>query len=336
MRVEAIPDEGDRPVAARPLRPPRAPHAVSGRSPASASDPDEGGRPAAGGDPAGTAGLLAVLAGAFLLGFAAMLVRWAEPAEPLVIGFYRMAFALPLVAWMGWRAHRPGMGSARGWAFLAGGCFVVDLWMWHTSLLYTSAANSTLLIGLAPLWVALISVLWLGTRLKRRFLAGLALALAGGLVLGLAKGARWGTGRGELLASLASVAYASFTLALGRARRSLAAPEALAWVILCCTVGFGLLGWARGDAFHGFPLRVWLSLAALGLVMQVAAWWLITWGLGHVSANLGAVTLMVQPVATVALGWLLLGEAVRPLQGGGILLVLAGIALSALNPPAQG
>jgi drug/metabolite transporter (DMT)-like permease len=280
--------------------------------------------------------LAALLTGAALLGFAAMLVRWSAPAGPLVIGFYRMAFALPLVAWMGWRTRRPGQGAARGWALLAGLCFIADLWLWHTSLDYTSAANSTLLVGLAPLWVAAISVLWLGTRLRRRFWLGLAFALAGGLVLGLAKGARWGTGRGELLAALASLAYACFTLALGKARRGLAAPEALAWVVLCCAAGFALLAGARGEAFHGFPSHAWLSLAALGLVVQVAAWWLITWGLGHVPTNLGAVTLMVQPVATVGLGWVLLGEAVRPLQGAGILLVLAGIALSAFSPPAKG
>ncbi len=282
----------------------------------------------------GTRGLAAVLLGAALLGFAAMLVRWSAPAGPLVIGFYRMAFALPFVAWMGWRARRQGMAAARGWALVAGLCFIADLWMWHTSLEYTSAANSTLLVGLAPLWVAAISVLWLGTRLRKRFWLGLAFALAGGLVLGLAKGARWGTGRGELLAALASLAYACFTLALGKARRDLAAPEALAWVVLCCTAGFGLLGRAGGESFHGFPPHAWLSLAALGLVVQVAAWWLITWGLGHVPTNLGAVTLMVQPVATVGLGWVLLGEAVRPVQGAGILLVLAGIALSAFSPPA--
>lgn len=278
-------------------------------------------------------GLSAVLLGACLLGFAAMLVRWSAPAGPLVIGFYRMAFALPLVVWMGWRHHRPGAGKARGWALLAGLCFSADLWMWHTALNHTSVANATLQVGLAPLWVAGISVMWMGTRLRKRFLLGLALALAGGMVLGLAKGARWGTGRGELLASLASLAYACFTLALGKARRDLTAPEALAWVVVCCAACFGVLGLLKGESFGGFPLRTWLSLGALGFVIQVGAWWLIAWGLGHVSTSLGSVTLMVQPIATVGLGWLLLGEAVRPLQGGAILLVLAGITFSALSPP---
>ena len=63
------------------------------------------------------------------------------------------------------------------------------------------------------------------------------------------------------------------------------------------------------------------------------AWWLISWGLGHVGANLGSIGLMVQPVATVGLGWVLLGEPVKPVQGLGALFILAGIALSAFTPP---
>ncbi|WP_306591652.1 DMT family transporter [Geothrix sp. 21YS21S-4] len=281
-------------------------------------------------------GLAALILGASLLGFAAMLVRWAAPAGPLAVGFYRMAIALPPVAWLAWKARRPDRPEimrARGWCALAGVCFVADLWMWHSALHHTSAANATLLVALAPIWVAVVSVAWMGAKLRKGFWAGVILALLGALILGFAKGARWGTGRGELLGALASLAYGAFTLALGRARRDLSAPEALFWVILWCTAGFGILGLAHGETFGGYPVRAWWALAGLGLVVQVAAWWLITWGMGHVPTNLGAMGLMVQPVATVALGWLLLGESVRPLQGVGTLLVLAGIAACAFARP---
>lgn len=281
-------------------------------------------------------GLAALILGASLLGFAAMLVRWSAPAGPLAVGFYRMAIALPPVAWLAWRARgsaRPDIGRARLWALVAGLCFVGDLWMWHASLHHTSAANATLLVTLAPIWVAVVSVVWMGAKLRRRFWAGVILALGGALILGLAKGARWGSGLGELLGALASLAYGAFTLALGRARQELSAPEALFWVVLCCTAGFGALGFAQGEAFSGYPPRAWWALAGLGLGVQVAAWWLITWGMGHVPTNLGAMGLMTQPVATVILGWLLLGESVRPVQGLGTLLVLAGIAACAFSPP---
>ncbi|MFZ1375383.1 MAG: DMT family transporter [Geothrix sp.] len=279
-------------------------------------------------------GLAALIFGASLLGFAAMLVRWAVPAGPLAVGFYRMAIALPFVAWLARGTARPVTGRARLWAVAAGVCFVLDLWMWHSALHLTSAANATLLVTLAPIWVAVVSVLWMGARLRKRFWLGVLLALAGALVLGLAKGARWGTGLGELLGALASLAYGAFTLALGRARRELSAPEALFWVVLCCTILFGVLGWAQGETFTGYPARAWWALLALGTLVQVVAWWFITWGLGHVPTNLGAMGLMTQPVATIILGWVLLAESVRPLQGLGALLVLAGIALCAFAPPA--
>jgi drug/metabolite transporter (DMT)-like permease len=278
-------------------------------------------------------GLASLIFGASLLGFAAMLVRWAAPAGPLAVGFYRMAIALPFVAWLARGTARPATGRARFWALIAGVCFVLDLWMWHTALLHTSAANATLLVTLAPIWVAVVSVFWMGARLRRRFWAGMLLALAGALVLGLAKGARWGTGLGELLGALASLAYGAFTLALGRARRDLSAPEALFWVVLCCVLLFGALGWVQGETFTGYPARSWWALIGLGVVVQVVAWWFITWGLGHVPTNVGAMGLMTQPVATVILGWLLLSEPLRPLQGLGTLLVLAGVATCAFTPP---
>jgi drug/metabolite transporter (DMT)-like permease len=300
-----------------------------------------------------TEGLGALLLGAGLLGFAAIFVRWAEPASPLVIGFYRMLFALPGVLLLalsdplrgrnlpkerespdpgvqgyGSKAGPPG----RNWAIAAGICFIADLWLWHLSLRHTSAANSTLLVGLSPLWVALMSIAVFGTRLRRRAWGGLGLALCGAMVLALAKGARWGTGYGEFLGAVASFAYAFFTLALARARTGLTARRALAWVSLTCLAGFGLLAWTLGDSFGPFPPSSWWALAGLGLVVQVLAWWLISWGLGHVDANLGSIGLLVQPVATVGLGWVFLGEHVKPVQGLGALFILSGIALSAFTP----
>ncbi len=284
-------------------------------------------------------GLLVTILGAALLGFAGIFVRWSAPASPVMVGFYRMLFALPGLLILAWRSpKREGVtpeAERRGtlWAIAAGLCFTGDLWTWHAAMNYTTVANATLLVGLAPLWVALISVAFMSVRLRKRFWAGLLLALAGALVLGFAKGARWGTGRGELLGGIASIWYAVFTLAIAKARTHLSALMALLWVVITCLIGFGLIGAVQGAAFSGFPPRAWLALAGLGLVVQVLAWWLITWGLGHISASLGSVGLLTQAIATVLLGWMLLSEPVKPLQGLGAGLILAGIAMAALAPP---
>lgn len=300
-------------------------------------------------DPLFRRAFLAVLAGALLLGFSAIFVRWAQEAEPAAIGFYRMAIALPLTLLLAWRTQDPGPappaevhpGSAGGphpvrgalWATLGGLLFTTDLFLWQTAIRHTSAANATLLIGLAPLWVALFSVAFLRTRLRAGAWMGFALALAGAAILGLAKGARPGSGYGEMLSALASFCYGGYTLCLGLARRDLSGPWAMTWVSFACIAGFALLALLSGAPLTGFSPQTWAALAGLGLVVQVAAWWFISWGLGHVPTSLGALGLLLQQVATVGLAWLLLGERPLGLQAAGIVLVIAGIGLSTVFPP---
>ena len=280
-------------------------------------------------------GLIAALIGAGLLGFAAIFVKWSVGVSPLAVGFYRMLFALPFVFWLALREGPPRASESGGmlWAILGGVCFTADLWLWHVALHWTTAANATLLVGIAPLWVALTTVLFLGFRLGRWGWLGLILALSGAAFLGLAAGARLGGGRGEFLGFLASFGYAGYMVSLSKARAKLSAPRALLVVVATATLAFGLLALAQGAAFRGFPPQAWLALLGLGTVVQVGAWWLISWGFGHVPASMGSLALLFQQAATVLLGWLLLKEAPGPAQGAGILLILGGIALAAGHPP---
>ena len=202
------------------------------------------------------AGLAALLAGALLLGFSAILVRWSAPAAPVVVGFYRMAFALPWILALGLREGTPRPGALRRglpWALLAGLCFTADLTLWHSALHWTTAASATLLVGLAPLWVSLFSVAVLGHRLRSAAWMGLGLALAGAALLAFGGGARVGLGRGELLGFLASFGYGGYTLGLVRARRHLTGPQAMVLVTAFCLFAFGLLGLA-GQTLNLFHL----------------------------------------------------------------------------------
>jgi drug/metabolite transporter (DMT)-like permease len=147
------------------------------------------------------------------------------------------------------------------------------------------------------------------------------------LVLGLPRGARTGTGRGEALAVIASFAYAAFTLMLARSRRTLGAPQALLWMSLGCFGCFLIATLGAGHPLVGYQPSAWYSLVALALVVQLFAWWLNSWGLGHVDAAAGALALQAQQVATLFLAAWFLHEPLRALGllGGGLLVL--GIVL---------
>jgi drug/metabolite transporter (DMT)-like permease len=279
----------------------------------------------------------AILAGATLLGFSAIFVKWAVAggATALTVGFYRMLVALPGAWFLARRAGTPTNPRGRAWALVAGVAFFLDLALWHEAMHETSAANATLLVGgLSPLWVALVSYFALGRRIGPFGWAGQLTGLAGALVLALARGARAGGGGGEAIAIGASFCYAGFTLAMSRARATLAAPQALFWMSLACLVCFAVAGGAAGHPFGGYDARAWASLMGLGVVVQLVAWWLGSWGLGHVEPAVAALALQMQQVATLFLAAWLLGEPLRPLGLVGGALLCGGIVLVSLGPRA--
>jgi drug/metabolite transporter (DMT)-like permease len=276
----------------------------------------------------------AILSGGALLGFSAIFVKWAVAggATALTVGFYRMVVALP-GAWL--LARRSGsLGAARGraWALAAGLAFFVDLALWHLAMHETSAANATFLVcGLSPVWVALFSLFVLGRRVGPLGWIGQVAGISGALVLALARGARTGGGRGKAIAIGASFCYAAFTLALSRARATLNAQQALFWMSLSCLAGFGAAAGLAGHAFGGYGAGAWWSLVGLGVVVQLAAWWLGSWGLGHVEPHVAALGLQLQQVATLFLAAWALAEPLRPLGLLGGALLCSGIVLVSLG-----
>jgi drug/metabolite transporter (DMT)-like permease len=284
----------------------------------------------------------AILLGATLLGFSAIFVKWAVAggATALTVGFYRMLVALPGAGLLARRGGSLGDARGRAWALAAGVAFFLDLALWHVAMHETSAANATLLVGgLAPIWVALFSFFALGRRVGPLGWLGQLAGFAGALVLALARGAR-GTGgvagavaigAGEAVAVGASFSYAAFTLLLSRARATLDAPQALFWMSLSCLACFAVSALAAGHPFSRYDGRAWASLVGLGVVVQLVAWWLNSWGLGHIEPAVGALGLQMQQVATLFLAAWLLAEPLRPLGLHGGALLCGGIVLVSLG-----
>ena len=79
-----------------------------------------------------------------------------------------------------------------------------------------------------------------------------------------------------------------------------------------------------------WPAHGWLLLLALS--SQVLGWLLITVSLPRLPAALTSVTLTIQPVGSVLLGVILLGEDPSVLQLAGVACILAGLLAIARRP----
>jgi drug/metabolite transporter (DMT)-like permease len=273
---------------------------------------------------------LGLVFGILALGMSAIFVKWAN-APGAVSGFYRMCFAAVILALpFGEQIRRRGRPSTRHllFAVLGGVFFALDLAAWNTALLVTSAASATFLGCTSPLWVGVGTLVLFRRKLRREFWGGTLLAMMGAtIIVGRDFQVHSSLGMGDLLGLIAGVFYGLFFLAAERAREELSSLAALWISIASSTAVLGVMSLALGQAFTGYPLRTWVNLGALALVVQVAGWFAINYALGHLPASLVSSTLLAQPVLTAILAVPFLGQPLGASQiaGGGI--ALAGILI---------
>jgi drug/metabolite transporter (DMT)-like permease len=275
--------------------------------------------------------------------WSAIFVRWAGVPGP-ASAFYRV-FIAALVLWP-WRAVRAlnarcdDESRARQdpraiWLALAGGAFFgLDLALYNTAVLMTTASTATLLGNNAPIFVGIGSWLFFGRRPAPRFWVGLGLALLGGALVVVTAIAGEGAGnvRGDFLALSASTFFAAYMLTTERVRAgmdtltfsSISAAGTVATLLVTCLV--------FGSALSGYSPRAWAALLGLGLISQLTAYFALAYALGHLPATITSVGLLAQVPLTASLAVPLLGERLTAAQMAGGLLVLAGIYV--VNQPA--
>jgi len=278
--------------------------------------------------------LLALFAGALAIGSSGLFVRWSETG-PTATAFWRGCLALPLLAVWAWLERRrraaagvPAGASLRDPLFLwAGVFFAGDLALWHSSLLLTSIAVSTLEANCAPMLVTLFAwALW-GERPRLAFVFAIALAFGGMLLIVSPKLGGGGHALlGDALGLATAFFYAAYILAVARLR----ARHDTGIVMFATTLVFTLLllPLALMQKFLPVTAHGWWVLIGCALSAQVLGQSLIAYALAHLPATFSAVGLYVQVLAAAVYAWLLLDERLTPLQMGGGALVLVAIALA--------
>ena len=273
--------------------------------------------------------LLALIGGVFILGFAAIFVRWAEAPGP-VTALYRMLIGSAVITpfYLARRRQAGKRPSRRGTllAIAGGSLFGCDMAIWMTAVGISGATMPTLMANTAPLWVGLGSFFVFRERQTLGFWAGLLLAMSGVVVV-LAHGLG-GTERpaqGTALGLVAALFYASFYIAAQEGRKHLDTVSFL-WTSTLSAAGILLvMNLILRQPLGGYDGRTYLSFLALGIVVQFLGWLLINYAQGYLRASVVSPTLLGQPVLTALLAIPLLGETfvIRHLAGG--LIVLAGI-----------
>jgi drug/metabolite transporter (DMT)-like permease len=275
--------------------------------------------------------LFALLAGATCIALSPIFVRVSE-AGPTATAFWRVAIAVPVLWVLYLRSRKTTRRYSGKWPLLlaAGFAFAGDLAFWHASVKLTSVANSTLLANLASIFVTLALWVFLRQRPGGLFLAGLATALAGVSLLVHTSLRFSATGLlGDALGVVTAMFYAGYILAVkGLRDRGETTLHLMAVTTTITAIFLFPAALASGDQMLPATAFGWWMLIGLALISHAAGQGLIAYALAHLPAAFSSVSLLFQPVMAALFAWVLLSEALVPLQIFGGLVVLCGIYLA--------
>jgi drug/metabolite transporter (DMT)-like permease len=280
-----------------------------------------------------TLALVALVISALGIATSGIFVRLSETG-PTATGFWRGAIALPFLAlwaWQDWRAdRRPPLIEWSRFAnavFWAGLFFAGDLLLWHWSLIMTSVAVSTLEANMAPIVVTLIAWLLYRERPRPLFLLALVISMVGVvLMVSPNLGAGGGDIRGDVLGIGTAFFYAGYLVVISKLRSGFGTGLVMFFTTLVFTLA--LLPIALTQPFAPQTLQGWAIVAGLALCAQVIGQSSIAYALAHLPATFGSLGLYLQPLIAAIYAQLLLGEALRPVQIVGGIIVLMAIALA--------
>ena len=256
--------------------------------------------------------------------------------DPVTLIMARMLFALPLFAALAWwagRGREPLSSADKRVVLGLGFCgYYLASFLDFLGLQYVSASLERLILYLNPTLVLLLGALLFGQRVHRPQLLAMALSYAGiALVFGQELSLEGqDVALGALLILGSALSYAVYLVYSGHVVRRIGSLRltGLATSVACilCILQFLLL---KPLSAALMPVEVvWLSVlnATLCTFVPVLA---VMMAIERIGATLTALTGMIGPLVTIALGVALLGEPLNAWVGAGTALVLAGVWLLA-------
>ena len=249
----------------------------------------------------------------------------------LISAFYRMAISLSLLLPYVLITKKLKLPNKKILilAVLCGVLFASDVAVWNIAIQNSSATQASLLVNLAPLWVGIISYVFLNTKPATNFWIGTTVALFGmAMLVGFKFFLELDFDTAFILAVLAGVLYSIYLLVSKKVLSQMDVLSFMTISLLSSSVFLGVVCALLDEPFFGFSDTGWLVLFIQAVVCQLTAWLSISYATQHMRTTRVSLSLLGQAVLTSVLAWFFLDEKITLNMIIGGLILLLGIRIT--------
>ena len=204
----------------------------------------------------------------------------------------------------------------------------------------TTAGNAALLLGMLPVWVAILNRVCGMEELSRRVVVGIVLSFAGIMLIVLGSGRELSLAgdhlTGALLLMAAQIGYAYFTVFSKGFSGRYSHYQVTAFVVSVNTLLFLLIGLPDIVAadWGDVPAAGWFSIlysACFAMGIGNILW---IWGVSQVGSSKASLYNNIAPAFAILGGYVILGETFGLLQAAGAGVTFTGLYLTRTGKPA--
>ena len=260
-----------------------------------------------------------------------------HPIDPLILSQTRTSFSLLvllplLVGRRGWqRVHLPASDLIQ--------CLVLGMlgvaasnYFYYVAIQRTSVAIAIILQYTAPVWVLLYVVARRQQKLSIQKVAAVAVAIAGiALTIGIVGGKSASPLRldsyGLIAALLASFSFAFYNVGGHRILARYDRWRVLTWTLISASAFWLVVNPPWKVVAADYAPAQWAFLFVFSMISVLGSFSLYFLGLQNLEPTRAIIASCLEPVLSILLAAALLGEAVRPVQTVGIVLVLFAIVI---------
>ncbi len=278
--------------------------------------------------------LLGLGLGVVVLSFASVLIRL-TPAASIVIAAGRMAISTLILTPLFLARLPKARAELRGvnpWPLVVAGLLLgAHFALWIESLNRTSVVSSVVLVTMDPIFVSLLSPLFLREKASGRVWLAVLLGVAGAAIVAGPNLGSAALTTGNLLAVGGSACAAGYLL-VGRSVRPRV--SLLTYIFIVYGIAAAALvpvALLSGAQYIGLPARAWLFIALLAVGPQLLGHTSFNWALRWLATPVVAIAILGEPVGTTLLAWSILGETPRVFELAGGLVIMAAIYLAATD-----
>ncbi|MGB7338550.1 MAG: DMT family transporter [Phototrophicaceae bacterium] len=286
--------------------------------------------------------------------FSSILVRLAqsEGLPSLYVAAMRLALGAVILTPIVLMKHRSNLATLTRRDLLltlvAGLFLALHFISWVTSLEYTSVLISVVFVTSSPLWVAILEYVFLKSSLPKLVIAGLGIAIIGGILIGFG-GTFAGGGfvdvtvdrQRELIGGLLSLIGAITIAVYLIIARKLQQPRLrdgvtvklhiipYIWLVYG-TAGLILLVWGviAGVPLIGYSTQGYIWILLMTLFPQLIGHSSLNYAVGYLPATIVSMLTQLEPIGSAILAYFLFGELPFPLQIVGSFVIITGVMVA--------